>query len=91
LRDELAVLARAQAALRRGDGATALSTLDAVALREPQLAAERATLRILSLCELGRSAEARGEADSLERREPGSLQRDVISRSCAGAGKSPQR
>lgn len=91
LRDELAVLGRAQAALRRGDGATALATLDAVAPREPQLAAERATLRILSLCELGRLAEARGEAASLERREPGSLHRDVISRSCAGAGKPRQR
>lgn len=91
LRDELAVLARAQAALRRGDGAAALSMLDAFVPREPQLAAERATLRILALCELGRIAEARREATRLERREPGSLQRDVISRSCAGVGESPPR
>ena len=84
LREELLVLARAQAALRHGDGAAALSALDA-ASPGPQLGAERATLRILSLCALGRVAEARAVAAVLERSEPGSLQRDAISRSCAGA------
>ena len=91
LRDELAALARAQAALRRGDGAAALIALDAPSPRPPQLAAERATLRILALCAVGRSAEARRAATALERLEPGSLQRDVISRSCAGGAPSSQR
>lgn len=84
LRDELAVLARAQAALRRGDGTAALMALDGSPAKTPQLAAERATLRILALCAVGRPADARRVAGTLERLESGSLQRDVISRSCAG-------
>ncbi|HEU5076397.1 MAG TPA: hypothetical protein VFU02_19530 [Polyangiaceae bacterium] len=88
LRDELAVLARAQAALRRGDGATALQALDGSPARTPQLAAERATLRVLALCAVGRPAEARRVAAALQRLEPGSLQRDVISRSCAASPES---
>jgi len=90
LREELAVLARAQAALRRGDGAAALGALDAAPPGQSQLAAERATLRILALCALGRVVEARRVAGVLERSEPGSLQRDVISRSCAGGAGSPR-
>jgi len=90
LRAELELLARAQAALRRGDGAAALSTLDAAPARHSQLGAERATLRILALCALGRVVEAQRAAALLERSEPGSLQRDVISRSCAGGALSPR-
>jgi len=91
LRGELAVLARAQAALRAGDGAGALRALDSPSTRSPQLASERATLRILSLCAVGRPAEARRLAAALGRSDPGSLQRDVISRSCAGQETSPPR
>lgn len=90
LRAELLLLARAQAALRRGDGAAALSTLDAAPAGQSQLGAERATLRILALCALGRAVEAERVAAALERSEPGSLQRDVISRSCAGGERSPR-
>ncbi|HEY6727154.1 MAG TPA: hypothetical protein VI197_24135 [Polyangiaceae bacterium] len=91
LREELAVLAGAQAALRRGDGAEALRVLEGGSKRSPQLAAERATLRILALCAVGRSGEARRLAAALDRVDPGSLQRDVISRSCAGSETSPRR
>lgn len=90
LREELSVLARAQAALRRRDGAAALSILDGASPGQPQLGAERATLRVLALCALGRIVEARRVAVMLERMEPGSLQRDVLSRSCAGSAASPR-
>lgn len=81
---ELAVLAEAQAALRAGDGAATLRTLDSHATRDARFLAERRALRILALCAAGRVLEARREADAFRKSDPTSIQRTSIARSCAG-------
>jgi hypothetical protein len=83
-REELDALVRAQAAVRAGDGPSALRVLDAPGT-DPRFAAERRALRILALCAAGRTAEARREAAAFLQSEPTSIQRGVVARSCAGA------
>jgi len=83
-REELDALVRAQAAVRAGDGPSALRVLDAPSA-DPRFAAERRALRILALCAAGRTAEARHEAAEFLQSEPASIQRGVVARSCAGA------
>jgi hypothetical protein len=83
-REELDALVRAQAAVRAGDGPSALRVLDAHGA-DPRLAAERRALRILALCAAGRTAEARREAAEFLRGDPTSIQRGAVARSCAGA------
>jgi hypothetical protein len=84
VREELALLAEVQAALRRGDGASALRRLDAHVTTDRQLAAERSAARVLALCALGRVQEARRAAAVFVREHPGSVQRDAVERACAG-------
>ncbi|HMI93503.1 MAG TPA: hypothetical protein VK509_19155 [Polyangiales bacterium] len=85
LRAELALLQRVQAALKRGDGATALRELDAHPSADREWLAERRALRILALCSVGRVAEARAAAVVFAERHPDSVQREAIARSCANA------
>jgi hypothetical protein len=82
LRAELDLLQRVQDALRRGDGAAALQALDAHQTHDRSLLAERQAARVLALCNLGRVDEARRAAARFEAQHPGSVQRDVITRSC---------
>jgi hypothetical protein len=89
LRGELAVLADVQASIRQGDANAALSRLDEQAAAERPLLAERALLRILALCALGKTAEARAAAADFERNHPGSVQGPAVERSCAGTKTSP--
>jgi hypothetical protein len=83
LRDEIAVLAEVNAALSRGDGATALQRLDEHDAAERRLLAERKALRIRALCLLGRTPEAERLARAFLREHPTSVQRTAVERSCA--------
>lgn len=64
LAEELRLVRHAQTAIRRGDGAAALSLLDEHRdhFRDGQLSAERNTARIRALCLLGRVAQAERDA-----------------------------
>lgn len=84
LREEIALLAEVNAALSRGDGATALQRLDEHDAAERRLLAERKALRIRALCVLGRTAEAERLARAFLREHPTSVQRAAVERSCAG-------
>lgn len=88
---ELALLQRAQAALRRADGESALRELDAFGGSGGQLLAERRAARVLALCSLGRVAEARALAAELLRAEPSSVQRAALERSCANPSRMGER
>ncbi len=72
LAQENALLRSAKSALARGDAATALAHLDAHARRFPtgQLEDARRRSRIRALCDLGRVAQAQGEAQLLVRTHP---------------------
>jgi predicted lipid-binding transport protein (Tim44 family) len=84
LRDEIALLAEVQGALERGDGATALRRLDERAAVDRRLIAERRAARILTLCLLDRTEEAKQAALVFFREHPTSVQRTAVERSCAG-------
>jgi hypothetical protein len=83
LRSELDLLERVQAALKRGDGSAALRELDAHITSDRMLLAERQAARVLSLCQLGRVAEARQAAARFAAQHPDSVQRELIAGSCA--------
>jgi hypothetical protein len=83
LRPEIALLERVQAALRDGDGATALRELDAHRTADRMFLAERQAARILALCMLERVAEARSAAQRFAAQHPESPQRAAIEGSCA--------
>lgn len=87
LQQELQLLERVQTALKRGDGNLALHELEAHQTTDRTLLAERDAARILALCELGRTAEARSAAAQFRRRHPSSIHRQAIELSCA----EPQR
>lgn len=88
-REELDALVQAHAAVRAGDGPSALRALDTHSA-DPRFEAERRTLRILALCAAGRTSEARREAAEFLRGEPTSIQRGAVARSCAGQGAGPR-
>lgn len=90
LRGELALLAEVQAALARGDGATALQKLDERPSTDRRLLAERRAARILALCSLGRTPEAARSASTFFREHPTSVQRSAVERSCAGKADEPR-
>lgn len=82
LAEETVLLRAAKSALTRGDADTALEHLDAHARRFPsgQLADARHRSRIRALCDLGRAAQARGEARKLADARPGDpLARQALS------------
>ena len=74
LRQEMELLSRGQSALRAGDAAGALRAFEEHRRRFPSgaLAAERQVKAMVALCQLGRGAEARAEADRFVKRHPGS-------------------
>jgi hypothetical protein len=84
LRAEIALLEDVRSALARGDGGAALRRLDAHVTSDRQLLSERRAARVLALCSIGRTGEARSAAAELLRDDPGSVQRTAIERSCAG-------
>lgn len=85
LSEELELLHRAQAAWRAHDAAQASELLDQHRLRFPrsELRLERDGLRVLTLCELGKKAEAGALARKLLERAPRSPLRATIEESCA--------
>ena len=85
LDEELELLHRAQAAWRAHEATRALALLDEHRARFPrsQLRLERDGLRVLSLCELGKKAEASALAKKLIERAPRSPLRRSIEESCA--------
>jgi hypothetical protein len=74
IREEVALLTRAQAELSRGRPHHALDALKEHAQRFPRgaLSSERIATRARALCALGRTAEAEAELARVERMSPGS-------------------
>jgi hypothetical protein len=74
MREEVALLSRAQAELSRGRAQQALDALKEHAQRFPRgaLRNERVATRARALCALGRTQEANAELDRMERLNPGS-------------------
>jgi hypothetical protein len=85
LADEVALLQRAEGALRDGKPEQALSVLSEHARQFPrgELRAERTAARIAALCALHRQAEARRDAASFLRQWPGSPLAAQVRASCA--------
>jgi hypothetical protein len=85
LGDELELLHAAQGAWRSGDAARALSLVSEHRARHPRstLGLERDALRVLALCDLGRTEEATRLGRAWLTRASGSPLRASIERSCA--------
>lgn len=83
--DETELLRAAQAARARGDARGAIALLAAGARRfgAGALAEERAALHVLALCDLGRGARARKEAEAFARTYPGSPLLGRVTSACA--------
>jgi hypothetical protein len=95
LDEETRALRSAIADLRDGHADRALAAIDAQESRFPggALAEERAAARIVTLCTLGRSDEARADASRFLRAHPHSLLAGRVLASCGGsgtAGPSPE-
>jgi RNA polymerase sigma-70 factor (ECF subfamily) len=91
LRDEIELLAAVRAALERGDGAEAMRRLDEHRTFDRQFAAERRAARVLALCSLGRTEEARAQASAFLHDFPSSVQRAAVERSCAAEKTTLER
>jgi len=91
LRAELTLLGEVESALSRGEAAVALRLLDGHVTTDRQLVAERKAARVLALCALGRSDEARRSAAEFFRQHPASPQWTAIERSCAGLPDGSER
>jgi hypothetical protein len=94
LGEEVRLVARAEQQLNDGHPNDALRTLGEHARRFPSgtLAEQRMVTRIMSLCALGRTAEAKTELTKLARAYPGSAHLDSARRLCGidvGAPVSP--
>ncbi len=87
LRQELALVRQARAALGRKEPAAALRVLAVHGARFPQgeLTEERAALRVVALASAGRLAEAQRAGRDFRRRYPESLQTGVVRAALAGA------
>lgn len=85
IREEVALLSRAQAALSRGRPQEALEALSEHAARFPRgaLAEERAATRARTLCALGRKQEAEVELKRMEKVNPASAYLARARESCA--------
>jgi hypothetical protein len=77
-------LREANGALRGGDAQRALALLDEQSAGGAQLREERAAARILALCDLGRTDEARAQAAAFLQKSPQSPLADRVRKSCAG-------
>lgn len=91
LGEENAMLARAQAALGRGDAEQALRETVAHATSFPNgvLMDVRAVVRIEALCALNKTPQARAEAKILLERRPMMTSRRRLEKSCAGSPQNP--
>lgn len=91
LADEMRYLEAAQRALRDGNGARALAWLDEHKSRFPNgvLAEERLAARVLALCRVGRSADARREAEAFVRIAPHSPLLVQVIESCVSEVAPP--
>jgi hypothetical protein len=85
LEAEMAMLATAQAAIQRGDYATALAKLDEHQRTFPNgvLGEERTAARVVALCGAGRQAEARSLGAAFLARHPSSPLAPRVRSSCA--------
>jgi len=83
--EELALLRRAQAALRDGDAALALRLMESLdsAVTSAALSAERGVTRVLALCALGRSGDAEAAARVVLERSDAAVYRPRVAASCA--------
>jgi RNA polymerase sigma-70 factor (ECF subfamily) len=83
---EIELMHKAQVASREGQPAKALALLDRHAALYPRgvLAQERAATRVVVLCALGRTTEARAAAAQFERAAPKSPLLARVKASCAG-------
>jgi hypothetical protein len=88
---EVSVLRDARVALERGDARKALNLLDRHAALHPRgaLVEEQLAARALSLCALGRAAEARSVSARLERLAPRSPHLPRIRASCTEGKPRP--
>jgi hypothetical protein len=86
LAQELALLQRARRALNRQDAQLALGIVQSLDERFPEgvLMEERAATRILSLCQLERTEEARAQGQHFLAAHPRSVYAERVRRSCAG-------
>jgi hypothetical protein len=83
---EVLLLNQAQLATRAGNPARALQILDEYGSQYPngRLADARAVSRLVALCDLGRVADVRREADQFKARYPSSPLYDRVNKICAG-------
>jgi hypothetical protein len=83
---EVLLLNQAQLATRSGDPARALQILDQYAAEYPagHLADARAVSRMVALCDLGRVADVRREAEQFKARFPSSPLNGRVNKICAG-------
>lgn len=88
---ETGLLREADAALRSGDAARALSLLDELARTHPNgvLRQERSAERVFALCKLGRTHEARVEAERFLREAGDSPLAASVRASCGGRSDTP--
>jgi hypothetical protein len=86
LAQELALLQRARRALNRQDAQLALGIVQSLDERFPAgvLMEERSATRILSLCQLQRTDEARAQGQHFLAEHPRSVYAERVRRSCAG-------
>jgi hypothetical protein len=87
VKDEIALIGRAHAALTAGDPSGAIALLDEHAREFPKgaLGEEREATRVLALCALGRTAAAHSAADRFFAAFPGGPQAGRVRASCGGA------
>jgi len=87
LAQELSLLQRARRALNRSDARLALGIVQSLDERFPNgvLMEERSATRILSLCQLERTEEAREQAHRFLAAHPRSVYAERVRNSCAGA------
>ena len=90
---ETRLLRRAEESLRSGDAAHALALLDEHARTFPNgiLTEERSAERVLTLCKLGRTSEAREEAARFLRATPESPLADSVRSSCGSSDEGRGR
>ncbi len=91
LGEENAMLARAQAALGRGDAVQALreTATHASSFPDGVLSDVRAVVRIEALCALHKAPQARAEARILLEKRPAMTSRRRLEKSCAGSPQNP--
>lgn len=89
LADEIRLVSSARGSLRSGDASGALRTLDEHARGFPDgaLTTEASAVRVLALCALGRTEEARTLAQTWLATSPRSPLASAVRRSCGGDGE----